>query len=322
MAAKLEAWGVGGLVLALLANPPTAKAEVARYGRLPQRATAVERAFSGGLVSLRAPGSIMIRVAASSFIMGSTADEALDAAVASAREPLGNRYNEQTFTDELPRHSVSLGSFWLDRSEVTAGDYDHCAARGRCAPRPLEGGARRFAAEEWPATFVSARDAEIYCRTRGARLPHEAEFERAARGTGGRTYPWGNVYNPKLANHGREGLDTTDASDGYAELAPVGSFPNGATPDGFVDLAGNAAEWTQDAYNRRHDLAPDPNGHDLVVRGGHYARGAAWLRGAARMPRDPDDRLPFIGFRCARSFADDGAPAPTTPVAPEPGAPP
>jgi formylglycine-generating enzyme required for sulfatase activity len=266
----------------------------------------------------------MIRVAASSFVMGSTADEALAAAASCAREPLGN-CNARTFTDELPRHSVRLGSYWLDRTEVTAADYDRCAARGRCAPRPLTGGARRFAAEKWPATFVSARDAETYCRARGARLPREAEFERAARGTNGRIYPWGNFYNGKLANHGRVGLDTTDAGDGYTELAPVGSFPSGATPDGFFDLAGNAAEWTADAYSERYDLPPDPNSHALVLRGGHYASGAAWLRAAARAPLEPDERRPFVGFRCARSFGaetdepEDESGAPAVPAGAPPG---
>jgi formylglycine-generating enzyme required for sulfatase activity len=303
MAANPARLFAGGLVLVLLAPPPLAKAEMALRARSEPRASAVERALTGGLVTLRTPGSLMIRIAAGNFVMGSTADEALAAAASCAREPLGNRCNERTFTDELPRHSLRLGSFWLDRTEVTAGDYDRCAARGRCPPRPLEGGARRFATPKWPATFVTAREAETYCRARGARLPREAEFERAARGTSGRTYPWGDFYNGKLANHGRGGLDASDASDGYAELAPVGSFPNGATPDGFLDLAGNAAEWTADAYSERYDLPPDPNANALVLRGGHYASDAAWLRGAARRPLGPDERRPFVGFRCARSFS-------------------
>jgi formylglycine-generating enzyme required for sulfatase activity len=251
----------------------------------------------------------MIRVAASSFFMGSTPDETLAAAALCAREPLGDHCDASTFGDELPQHAVRLRSFWLDRTEVTAGDYDRCAARGRCAPRPLAGGTRRFATEKWPATLVTAREAAAYCQARGARLPHETEFERAARGTSGRAYPWGNFYNDRLANHGRAGIDETDATDGHAELAPVGSYPSGATPDGFVDLAGNAAEWTSDTYSTRYDLPPEPSAHDRVVRGGSYQSSAPYLRGAARTPHDPDERSPLVGFRCARSFDGDDAEA-------------
>ena len=299
-----------GLALALgaVAVPPSAaRAEMATRAVVRPAASPVERALSGGLVILRTPGSTMIRVAASSFVMGSSELEVVKALGSCSREPLGYRCDERTFTSELPRHVARVRSYWLDRTEVTAGDYDRCAAIGACAPRRLEGGARRFARADLPATFVRARDAETYCRTRGARLPSEAEHERAARGTSGRIYAWGMNYDPALANHGRLGIDTSDASDGYAELAPVGSFPAGRTPDGFLDLAGNAAEWTHDAFTGRHDLPVDPAwGGALVVRGGHFLSGAAWLRGAVRVPLPPDEAAPTVGFRCARSA--EGAP--------------
>ena len=99
--------------------------------------------------------------------------------------------------------------------------------------------------------MITFDDAKRYCAFRGGRLPTEAEFERAARGPARRAYPWGQNYNPKLSNHGRLGVDTTDPNDGFSELAPVGSFPDGATPEGILDLAGNAAEWTADAFERR-----------------------------------------------------------------------
>jgi len=293
------------LSTAVLAVPPAAKAEVAARARSTRQATPTERALTGGLVTLRSPGSTMIRLVAATFVQGSTPEEILLAIASCSREALGYRCNEQDFANELPRRTLRLGSYWLDRNEVTAGDYDRCAERGVCAPRALEGGARRFAAKDLPATFVSARDAETYCRTRGARLPREAEFERAARGTTGRRYPWGELYNGRLANHGRVGLDANDWMDGYAELAPVGSFPAGRTPDGFVDLAGNAAEWTSDPYTARYGVDPDPAwGGARVIRGGDYESGAAWLRGAARVPLAPDDKRPTVGFRCARSFGE------------------
>jgi sulfatase modifying factor 1 len=310
------------LPLVALGRVPTAKAELAARARSSHRVGPVERALSGGLVTLRGPGSTMIRVVASTFVMGSTPDEILEASASCSHEPLGYRCNEHTFANELPRRTLELPSFFLDRTEVTAGDYDRCAARGSCPPRKLEGGARRFAVSALPATFVSARDAELYCQSRHARLPHERELERAGRGTAGRRYPWGNVYASKNANHGRLGIDGSDASDGYAELAPVGAFAAGRTPDGFVDLAGNAAEWTADAYTERHDVPPDPAwGGARVIRGGHYESGAAWLRSAARTPLAPDESRPYVGFRCARAATSseqaaadgDGAPAPAPP---------
>jgi formylglycine-generating enzyme required for sulfatase activity len=251
----------------------------------------------------------MIRVVASTFVMGSTPDEVLAASASCSREPLGYRCNEHTFANELPRRTLELPSFWLDRTEVTAAEYDRCAERGVCRSRRLEGGAQRFAAPSLPATFVSARDAETYCESRAARLPRESELERAGRGTAGRRYPWGEVYANKNANHGRLGIDASDASDGYSELAPVGSFVSGRTPDGFLDLAGNAAEWTADVYADRHDEPPDPAwGGARAIRGGHYESGGAWLRSAARSPLGPDELRPYVGFRCARAVAE---PAPS-----------
>ena len=122
-------------------------------------------------------------------------------------------------------------------------------------------------------------------------------------------YPWGNLFNSRAANHGRLGLDQTDASDGYAELAPVGAFPAGRTPEGFLDLSGNAAEWVEDPYTEDYGGAvPDPNQPALrTTRGGHYLSAGPLLRAAARQPQDPDARAPFIGFRCAKSVGTIGA---------------
>jgi formylglycine-generating enzyme required for sulfatase activity len=301
-ARSVAAHGALALAVALLVVPPAARADTMGRARSPRVASPVERALSGGLVTLRSPGSPMIRVAAGSFVMGSSPAELALAIGSCSREAFGDRCNERSFTSELPRHTATLASFWLDRSEVTAADYDRCAATGACAPRVLEGGARRFARAELPATLVSAGEAAAYCRSRGARLPSEAELERAARGTSGRYYPWGMNYDPRLLNHGRLGLDASDFSDGFAELAPVGSFPEGRTPDGFLDLAGNASEWTRDPFTPRHDLPADPAwGGALVVRGGDFMSGGAFLRSAVRTPLAPDRRLPTVGFRCARS---------------------
>lgn len=269
-----------------------------------------ERALTGGVVTLRQPASAMLRVPAGRFEMGSTPEDVLDAVTDCAREPLGGRCREEMFSDEVPRHSVTLSSFWLDRAEVSVRDYARCVALRRCRAVPFEHGGKRFDSPSFPVSLVRHADARAYCRFRGARLPTEAELERAARGTRGRRYPWGQLYNTRASNHGRLGLDTSDARDGFAELAPVGSFPSGRTPEGFLDLAGNVAEWASDRYAPGYPPGPaiDPKGPALgvgsggyVVRGGSFASAAPWLRGASRSSADPETRSPTLGFRCART---------------------
>jgi formylglycine-generating enzyme required for sulfatase activity len=299
--------GLVGAVVVMLPAP-----SYARLGALhaPRRTPPLERATTGDLVTLRAPGGAMIRVARSKFVMGSNSDDVFRAVARCALEPLGQRCSERTFSNELPKIAVSVGSYWLDRTEVTVEAYERCVEIGACPARRLVGGERRLASPTLPVTLVNAYEAEAFCRFRGARLPSEAEFERAARGTRGRTYPWGNLYNSRLANHGRLGLERVDASDGFEELAPVGSFVSGRTPDGFLDLAGNAAEWTADVYTEQRGLPPEPGRtSERVVKGGHFGQPAPWLRGAARAELDAGERSPFVGFRCARS----AEPPPRTP---------
>ena len=273
-----------------------------------------ETALSGGLSVLRARGSLMIRVPASEFAMGSTSSEIIDGAVLCEREPLGATCDERNFADESPTHRVRLSGFFLDRREVTVADFDACVRVGRCKPPPYEKGAQRFRQPNYPVTLVTWDDAQAFCAFRGARLPTEAEFERAARGASARRFPWGQLPNSRLANHGRLGIDLTDDSDGFSELSPVGSFNAGRTPDGFLDLAGNAAEWVQDRYATQYPDAEqvDPQGPDAtqatslrVVRGGSYESPMAWLRGAARGAYLPTERRPSLGFRCARLQAGE-----------------
>jgi len=250
------------------------------------------------VMTLRAPGTELVRLPALELEIGSSPEEIEEAIADCAREPLGDQCNEGTFENELPRQQVRVEAFYLQRTEVTVKDYDRCVAVGVCtragyAERP------RFAKPDLPATFVTFDQAATYCRFRGMRLPTEAEFERAARGASRRRYPWGQLYNSRVANHGRLGIDRGDDSDGFAELAPVGSFLDGRTPEGILDLSGNAAEWVEGTY--RHGSGTAQSGV-RILRGGSYLDAAPWLRSAARVPRDRELSAPYAGFRCARSL--------------------
>lgn len=309
-------WGVrlAAALLPVLAVPPGLSASARGsapplHGGEPSPA-ALEWGLPGGVLTLTAEGSEMVLIPRTTFAMGSTEDDVLRALSDCQREPRGHQCEAAQFADELPLRQVTVSSFYIDRTEVTVGAYARCAALHRCEPLPLGEGARRFDRPELPASMVTFAEAQAYCAFRGGRLPTEAEFERAARGETGRRYPWGNLYNSRAANHGRLAWTQSDASDGYAELARVGSFPSGRTPDGILDLAGNVAEWVEDRYAPAYSEtdvrdprgpAPTAAGPARVIRGGSYESGAAWLRGAARAAADPGVRRPTIGFRCART---------------------
>ncbi|HVZ36504.1 MAG TPA: SUMF1/EgtB/PvdO family nonheme iron enzyme, partial [Polyangiaceae bacterium] len=251
-----------------------------------------------GIVKLESPRSAMVRIPASSFSMGSEESDLLEALADCAREPYGHRCTPTLFVNEMPRHLVHLSSFWIDRFEVRVCDYERCVQAGVCGVRPSSEGTLRFDLPDYPVSRVTWNDAQTYCAFRGARLLTEAEYERAARGSEGRRYPWGDLWNPWASNHGRFGWDITDASDGFAELAPVGSFGAGATPEGVYDLAGNVAEWVSDRYAPVYEAAPvqDPQGpvssssNLRVVRGGGYGHARFWLRGASRTFAEPNER--------------------------------
>jgi len=262
-----------------------------------------------GVARLESQGSAMVRIGASSFHMGSDDADVSNELGDCAREAYGHRCSPAFFSNETPRHTVTLSSFWIDRFEVSVADYERCALVGRCEPRPTSEATRRFDRPDFPVTRVTWNDAAAYCAFREARLPTEAEFERAARGVTGRRYPWGNLFNTRATNHGRFGWDVTEDADGFVELAPIGSFPDGVTPEGIHDLAGNVAEWVLDRYAPSYDAAArtDPRGPGVggsnlrVVRGGSYAQPRFRVRGAARAFAEPGERRSTLGFRCAKS---------------------
>jgi formylglycine-generating enzyme len=272
----------------------------------------VSRAENKPIVALRAAGPSQILIRAGTFVMGSTREDNDEAVELCKRDWPVDRC-EKAFVNEFDAHEVSLSAFYIDRTEVTVAAYRRCVELGRCTLPPFAAGGQRFDRPDYPVVLVTWNEANDYCRFTGGRLPTEAEWERAARGTSGRRFPWGNTYNKTFCNHGASLLavhDVTDDSDGFAELAPVGSFPQGRTPDGIDDLAGNAEEWVQDAiddfFGAHYPAASEVNpkgasaGAFRVVRGGGYGITGtpAMLRGAARQFRPASERDPARGFRC------------------------
>lgn len=270
--------------------------------RPPERP--MRRAHTGQAVALREPGSEFVRFSELEIDLGSSLPEVLAAVAECARDRPDEICDERSFENEMPPIRVRVKPFYLSRTEVTVGAYRRCVEAAACTA-PAFGAMSRFDRPELPVTFVNWQQASDYCRFRGMRLPREAEFERAARGGTRRRFPWGELWNGRLANHGRLASDPTDPSDGFVELAPVGSFPSGRTKEGVLDLAGNVSEWMEDSYTEQ------PGGPPLVgirvLRGGDYKTPAAWLRAAARRPEDPTFQASTVGFRCAKSALGSGS---------------
>jgi formylglycine-generating enzyme required for sulfatase activity len=198
--------------------------------------------------------------------------------------------------DERPVHTVYLDAFWIDQTEVTNGMYKTCVQSGKCAkPSSID----YYGFTNYPAVNVNWNDAAAYCSWAGRRLPTEAEWEKAARGTDGRTYPWGNeAPNDNLLNY--DGHPTGD-------IAKVGSYPNGASPYGAYEMAGNVWEWANDWYGKTYyqdspssnPLGPE-SGEYRVIRGGSLNDAGSSVRVTYRNWNIPADEYHLsIGFRCA-----------------------
>jgi formylglycine-generating enzyme required for sulfatase activity len=238
----------------------------------------------------------MVQVPAGSFLMGSLRDSS----------SLGANPAPQPGGDEFPQRSVSLPEFYIDQTEVINEAYDECVNAGVC--KRQVGGDPNYhvnpSFDNYPVIYVSWDDAQAYCQWRGKRLPTEAEWEKAARGTDGRVWPWGNTFrdDPSQANLG-----------GNPNRAlPVDGRPNGASPYGALDMAGNVAEWVADWYQPTYYTSrPDPDSappgptqadstNNKVIRGGSFRNQGQEARPADRNGIGLGASFD-VGFRCAWS---------------------
>jgi serine/threonine-protein kinase len=193
--------------------------------------------------------------------------------------------------DERPAATVTLSTFVIDRTEVTQAMYARCVAARRCPAKNLD--LQRD--PDLPMTNVSWHEARTFCTYAGGRLPSEAEWEKAARGSDGREYPWGDDADCARANFGNFEGEGPCVQSGQARNpghpVAVASYPAGASPYGVLDLAGNVWEWVEDRYQ------PDPARR--VVRGGSCCSYFVLPRAANRNAWDPAHRDADLGFRCA-----------------------
>ena len=197
--------------------------------------------------------------------------------------------------DEKPQHTVTLSAFQIDKTEVTQDQYAACVAAKACTPPECDWDCTKT---NYPAACLERSQAEAFCTWAGKRLPTEAEWEEAARGTDGRIYPWGN--------------DAPDCDHvnmaGCGDVAQaVGSHPDGASPYGALDMAGNVVEMVSDWYDATYyatSPATGPTGPATGTtyggRGGGYKSEAIWDRASSRDWYDLTDESAPFGFRCAR----------------------
>ena len=221
--------------------------------------------------------------------------------VPSGEFPIGSNSG---FSDEQPVHTVALDAYWVDKYEVSNGQYQQCVGAGGCtkpqdtfsSTRSAYYGNEQYAG--YPVIYVDWNQATAYCQWAGRQLPTEAQWEKAALGTDGRTYPWGEGIDCQKANYqgGAPGcLNDTSA---------VGSYPAGASPYGALDMAGNVGEWAADWYGPYGDAAVNNptgpiSGEERVLRGGSWQINENGIRSSIRRKLNPAEWSQDVGFRCA-----------------------
>lgn len=255
----------------------------------------------------------MVTIPAGTFLMGS--DKKVD---------------RNAYQPEFPQRRVYLDAYEIDKYEVTTVQFlKFVLATDR---KPLidwqyDGGNFQETMANHPVMHVSWFDADAYCQWAGKRLPTSAEWEKAARGEDGRIYPWGNEpAGLSRANFGRTGLsgpvrDRPERLLLYPPIISVDKYENAVSPYGVFQMAGNVAEWTADWYDQHYyKTAPDRNpkgpekGTQRAFRGGGWIDSTPSVRPAQRNGTDPNTKMNWLGFRCARDAKDAGEASGGTPA--------
>jgi len=285
-------------------------------GVVSQAVQPVPAGISGAVkeVTWEKDGSIMVLVPEGEFTMGSNESD-----------------------DEKPPHKVYIDAYYIDKYEVTNQQFKRFVDEtGYKTDAEKGGGGWVYDGKDWkqkfsaswkdpfgdgvgisnkmshPVVQVSWNDAVAYAKWAGKRLPTEAEWEKAARGADGRKYPWGNEWNGKNCNFADRNTDFSwsdkNVDDGYKYLAPVGSYPAGASPYGVMDMAGNVWEWCSDWYDKnyyKNSPSKNPQGPSAasarVIRGGSWLDVAVFCRSANRDRIYPGIGWIICGVRCAAS---------------------
>ncbi len=259
------------------------------------------RAHLANIATFAKPGP-MIAVPAGWFLMGTNRID---------DDPYGLK--TQYDNTELPQRRIWLDAYRIDRYEVTLGEYlALLREQGLEAPHELKHLIQHLISVHfipdavlapWPALYVTWDEADRFCRVRGKRLPSEAEWEKAARGTEGTLFPWGEAAPAEdIAVFGQYHVHEIPL------VAAVDSYPEGRSPYGLHHMAGNMAEWVRDWFNfDYYAIMPDRNppgpgeGRYKAVRGGSWRSKPNMLRTATRGGAYPYQREATIGFRCAKS---------------------
>ena len=245
----------------------------------------------------------MVTIPAGTFMMGS--DKKID---------------RNAYPAEFPQRKVYLDAYEIDKYEVTTVQFLKFVLATNRAPLidwQYDGGNFQETMASHPVMHVSWFDAEAYCAWAGKRLPTSAEWEKAARGEDGRIYPWGNEpAGLSRANFGRTGLsgpvrDRPERLLLYPPIISVDKYENAVSPYGVFQMAGNVAEWTADWYDPSYyKKAPDRNpkgpekGTQKAFRGGGWIDSTPSVRPAQRNGTEPNTKMNWLGFRCARDVKE------------------
>lgn len=235
-------------------------------------------------------GAVLVFVPAGDFLMGSD-----------------HNTDPYFWGAEGPQHTVYLDAFWIYRTEVTNAMYQQCVEVQAC-PRPAWNHSNTRSEyyknptyDDYPVIYVSWVHATSYCKWAEGRLPTEAEWEKAARGTDSRLFPWGDASPSSQQANFRD--------SGYRDAVGVGTYPGAVSIYGALDMAGNVWEWTFDWFQSAYyDVSPYENplgpatGSSRVMRGGSWHNTADGVRTVVRASIKPNDAFNTLGFRCAQDI--------------------